>query len=251
MPPVRQYTEEVHQALSYWATWLPNVAIGVGDCGPIDGRVFRPEATLGDFGVKFSSKRGNKPLDLHHSSQGAVSYTLQLSAGNQTIPQIPQGTAGIEISFSKQDAVVLVVREAYEHRIANINTLRKDLFDRQASGDFPTDYAVVTHAVVAESTTVLLSSAHTAKFAASAKADFKAGLVDIANAELGLSRVAGSNLETEIVAKDGLTPLFKLVGFKRNGWFWGSRRFEDLGFDDDVGGMDLGSVEPSDTDPEE
>ena len=179
-----------------------------------------------------------------------MAYTLQLSAGNQTIPQIPQGTAGIELSFNKQDAVVLIVRKGYAHRIANIHTLRTELFEREASGEFPRDYAVVTSVVAAGSSTVLLSSARDAKFAASAKADLKAGLVDLANAQLGFSRVAASNLETEIVASKGLTPLFKLVGFKRGGWFWGSQRFVDLGFDDDAEALDLGTIEPSETDPE-
>jgi len=249
--PVRQYTDEIHEALSYWATWLPGASIEVGDCGPVRDRVFKPEESLADYGIEFAVKAPGQPIDLQHASQGAVSYTLQLSGGNHTIPQIPPGKAGIELSFSREHAVAIVVRNAHEHRIERIGTLRRQLLDAVTRGDFPPEYAVVTHVVVAGSATVLISSAANAKFCASAEVDLKAGLLDLANAGLNLTRVAADKLQTEIVADEGLTPLFKLVGFKKNGLFWGSPRVEDLGYEDDSTPEDLGEIRPGDTDPAE
>jgi hypothetical protein len=249
--PVRQYTDEIHDEFSYWATWLPTSQLKLGDCGPVHDRVFSPESTLDALGVTFTATNKSGPLDFQHTSQNGVEYTFQLASANQTIPQIPQGKAGVEVSFSKESGIVFVVREGYERRIEDLASLAHTLMDLVMGGDLPREYAVVTHVIDAASATVLISSGSDAKFVASAEADLKAGLLDLANAKANFSRVAAKNLQTELVAADGLTPLFKLFGFKKNGWFWGSPKVAALGFDDDADPGDLAEIEPTETDSEE
>jgi hypothetical protein len=250
-PPVRRYTDELHDDFSYWGTWLPSSRLRVGDCGPVRDRVFSPETTLDRFGIAFEMSRGDKRLDLEHRSQTGVEYRIQASGGNQIIPQIPPGKAGIEISFGQKGGVAFALRGGYENRIDDIHALSAPLMDRIGTGDFPREYAVVTHVVEAESLSVLISGSQNASFVASAKVDLKAGLLDLANAGAGFSRVSGSGVEIEILAERGATPLFKLVGFKKGGWFWGSSRIESLGFEEDEDPGDLDTVDPADTDDEE
>ena len=80
--------------------------------------------------------------------------------------------------------------------------------------------------------------------------DFKAGLLDLANASLSFSRVSSKNMETELIADQGATPLFKLAGFKKGGWFWGSPKVAPLGFDTDDDPGELDELELLETDPE-
>jgi hypothetical protein len=244
-----QYTDEIHQALKYWATWLPGTPLKLGDCGPVDGRVFTPEASLSDFGITFDVTRDTTGTDLQHASEGAVNYRVQLSGGTQLIPNVPQGSAGLEVTFAGERAVVFVVRDGLIDRIANVHALTGTLLSAIRSGDFPREYAVVTQLVTAGVATVLISNGNEAGFSVTAKADFTAGLLDLASAQAGLTRVSSHRIQTEVLAERGITPLFKLVGFKRQGVFWGRReKVAALGFGDgpDVG--DLSELAPADTD---
>ena len=156
------------------------------------------------------------------------------------IPQIPQGNAGVQVDFGGTGGVVLVVREGREQRIENLDAVGAELLRLIREGRVAREYALVTHVVEATSMTALISSSGESSFVASAEADLTAGLLDLANLSGGLTRVSSSNLEVELVAQAHATPLCKLSGFKRRGWYRGTPRVMPLGFDseDDPGSLD-------------
>lgn len=249
--PIRQYTTEIHDALGYWATWLPGNPLELGQCGPIRHRVFDPQDSLANFKIEFETEKGGEPSNIQYVSEGGVSYTVQAAADNQRIPEIPQGKAGIKLRFSRDNAIVFVATQARHHRIAGTNRLAKTIYDRISVGEFPPQYAVVTEVVVADSGTIVISSGSGAELAMSAEADLTAGLLDLASGGLGFSRVSSQDLRTEIIAKESLTPLFKLVGLKRNGRFiWSKEDVSRLGFEDiDRDSLDFGELEFAHVDP--
>ena len=234
---VRSYTNEIHGQFSYWATWLPASRVRLGDIGPVRDRVFSPQTNLADLGVSFETTRRTEGLNLQYATQNGVQVTFQSAAASQTIPQIPQGKAGIEVAFAKTSGIVFVLKDGHERRIRDLDAIARKLVQLIQQGDVYREYALVTHVVDAAAATVLISGSSEAKFVTSAEADFKAGLLDLANASAQLSRVSSKNMETEVVADQGATPLFKLAGFKKAGWFWGSPRVTPLGFgsDDEIG----------------
>jgi hypothetical protein len=247
---VRRYTDEIHSQFAYWAMWLPSSRVQLGDVGPVHNRVFSPQTSLTDLGVSFQTTRRTEMLNLQYATQSGVQMTFQSAVGNQAIPQIPQGKAGIEVAFGTTGGVVFVVKDGRERRIHDLDTIGRTLLELIQRGDIPREYALVTHVVEAVAATVLISSSSHAKFVVSADADFKTGLLDLANASLGLSRVSSKNMETELVADKGATPLFKLSGFKKNGWFWGSPTVAQLGFDSDDDPGELSELGLAETDPE-
>ena len=248
--PVRRYTDEIHGQFSYWATWLPTSRVRLGDLGPVQNRVFSPQANLEELGVSFETTRRTDVLNLQHATQNGVQITFQSAAANQTIPQIPQGKAGVEVAFAKTSGIVFVVRDGRERRIRNLDAIGQRLLELIQRGDVAREYALVTHVIDAAAATVLISSSNEAKFVTSADMDLKAGLLDLANASMNFSRVSSKNMETELVADQGATPLFKLAGFKKSGWFWGSPKVAPLGFDTDDDPGELDQLELAETDPE-
>jgi hypothetical protein len=250
MPQVaHQYTSEIHDELGYWATWLPSKQLHLGDCGRIRDREFTVEATLADFGIDFESVSDTNVASIQHATHGGVDWHVEAKGDNKSIPQIPQGSAGFIVDLSKGKALVLVVSGAVEERIADVPSIQKKLDELAASGDFDRELAVITHLVKADRATVLIASDSSGQIALSAEVDLTAGLLDLANANAGLSRVASSGLETEIVAEQGLTPLFKLMGFRRRGLFLGRRKESGrLYHEGEAGPVSLSEIAPGDTD---
>jgi hypothetical protein len=249
--PVRQYTDEIHDALGYWATWLPGNRLELGQCGPVSQRVFDPQSSLANFNIEFEVAPDSDPSDIQYQSKGAVQYTLQAAADTQQIQGIPQGTAGIKLNFNRENAVVLVAKQARQRRMADTNSLIGTLNENILTGEFPVNFAVVTDVVVADSGSIIISSSRDAEMSVTAKADFSAGLLDLASASLGLERKSSRDLQTEILAQTSLTPLFKLVGLKRNGRFGlGKKKVDRLRFEDSED-LEVGLIDPGDVDDEE
>jgi len=250
-PVVHRYTDEIHEQLGYWATWLPGKRIRLGDCGPIRDREFKVERNLKDFGIPFKKAPSGAPgNNIVHSSAAGVEWEFQAAGGVAHIEGVPPGKAGVAVRFSRANAIVLVVHEPRESQIADIYALREALLERTLDGEFPESYAVVTSVVDAGSTTVLISNSGEGLFSASAEADLAAGPVDLANAKLALQRVSWRGLETEVVAEHGLTPLFQLAGFKKGGRFRGKPDFKGLAFEEDPEPGTLAELAPGDTDPD-
>lgn len=207
-----RYVREMHSSLDYWATWAPGVEIKLGDCGRInDDWSFQPERNVKAFGIDFGVDAAPATAPWNHTSDKSMSVNFQFQAGAQVIPQIPQGTAGIQIKFSRKNAIVFAAVGGRNSRIADIYELKRRVLDLARKGEFPDDFVVVTELVMAESATVLLSESDNAEFVASASADFKAGIVDIGNSSLNIATQFTSNVRTEIVAQNHVTPLFRAV----------------------------------------
>lgn len=245
--PVHRYTEEVHGQFSYWATWLPTSRIRLGDLGLIQNRVFDPQTSLTALGVPFEVTDGSDSLNLQYATRNGVETTFQASASNQLIPQVPQGKAGVEVAFTTSNGLVFVVKDGRETRIADLDGINRELLKLIERGDVAREYALVTHVVEATAVTVLISSSSDAKLVVSADVDLNAGLLDLASVGVGLSRVSSKDMQTELVAAQGATPLFKLAGYKKGGWFWGSSKVAPLGFDADGDPGQLDELEPADT----
>ncbi len=248
--PVRRYTSEIHDHFSYWATWLPTSQIQLGDLGIVQDRIFSPQTSLAELDVSFDATRGTEVLNLQHATNNGVRITFQSAAANQTIPQIPQGRAGVEVTFAKTGGVVFVVKDGRERRIRNLDAIAQKLLELIQRGYVDREYALVTHVVQAAAATILISSSSNAKFVTSADMDLNAGLLDLANANLTFSRISSKDLQTELVANQGATPLFKLAGFKKAGLFWGSPKVAPLGFDADDDPGELDELGPIETDPD-
>jgi hypothetical protein len=234
--PYERYVREIHSALHYWATWAPAKEIRLGQCGPIEDWVFNPERSVEDFGIEFEVDKGRATSPWNHTSEGATKVVFQVQGEAQEIPEIPAGMAGIKIGFERKDAVVFVAVDGREDRVRDILQLKRQVIAKAASREFPEDYVVVTNLVTAASATALISESGNASFVASAEADFKAGIVDLGNASLGIRTRVTENVRTELLARTHVTPLFNAFRLKANWW---NDYSADKLWDDGMGEDDL------------
>lgn len=223
-----QYTKEIFRERRYWATWEPNVHLALGTCGPVVKGIFRPEGQLKDYGIAFNEDRDPTVSDVDYSSRKGLQTTFQASAGANAIPNIPQGTAGMQIKFLREEATVVATKGCRENRIGDQNMLRRQLLQSATEpGGIPEDWFIVTHIVECETASVIIAEGSGAVFEISGNADFAAGVVDLANASLGLAVQANRNIGYKLIAKESATPLFRGLRLKRT--FWGNQKLETLG----------------------
>src|SRR4051812_42127538 len=250
MSLAEQYVDGVREELKYWATWGPGTHLSLGDCGPVVDGVFRREANVRDWDIDFDDTASPSNEDWSFNSDKNAEVTFQAQAENQKIPEIPQGTAGISIKFKNDQAAVLAIKGSNQGSIDNVHRLKQQVLAKgkeDGPDAFPENFAVITDLVTADATTVLVEHASGGEYVASAKADLKAGLVDLANASLGLSVAHSKNVKTELEATANATPLFRGFRLKRSWWIWLQTKpleavrgeaEEELPFDDDPRGTD-------------
>ncbi len=249
MSVAERYTKEIHEGLKYWAAWSPGVLLQLGDCGPVWDFVFHRERNIRDYGVDFSELPGRATEEWNYTSSKAVSWDVQAQADTQNIiPQVPQGQAGIRVSFTRENALVFVAPGGVQSSVADITKLKQDLIDKAldyGSPDlYPRDFAVITDLVKVQSATALISEGAAAEFVASATADLTAGLVSLGDVKLGIARKSAKSVNALLVARENVTPLFR--GFKlKRGW-WDSLKAVDLEtVRDDESALPFVDIEPA------
>ena len=228
----QQYTDEIYNECQYWGIWQPSVHIELGACGPVEDRVFRPQGRLRDYDIQFEVTEDPTPADTDYSSTDGLDIVFKAKGETKDVPDIPAGKAGVHIGFNRTEAVVIATKGARQPRISDQEKLRRDLLKSVVSpdGGIPERWFVVTDLVQCDFASVIVARGSKAAFAVSAEADFQAGLVDIANAELDLSVRKESNVGFKMLAQQGATPLFRGMRLKRT--FLGDLEVENLGPDD-------------------
>jgi endonuclease G len=232
--PQQQYTSDLKKKFGYYATWNPGLTLKLGDIGIIKSNVFRKIGELQKLGIEFSVELDTTPTDLKYSSKGSVSLTTKLS-GAATMPgsSLGQLDAGILVEFTKENAILFQANNTLTHLINDTIHLGEAVLELFKAGKWDKNWVVITELVVAPSATILISNASGAKIELKANAQVNAPALDIANAKLQLSTQFSRAMETEIISKEGLTPLFNVMGIKTS--LFSSPDFKAMG----ITGIDL------------
>jgi endonuclease G len=213
--PAYQYTGEMKKKFGYYATWNPGMPLALGDVGVVKDNIFRKITDLSRFGIRVEQTDDITRTDLKYSSKGSVTVLTKLS-GNASIPgsSLSQADAGVVVEFSKENSVFFQANGTLTKMIADSVSIGNTVLDLFRSGKWDKNWVVITDLVTAESATILISNAAGAKIELKVNANVDAPSIDIANGELKFSTQFSRSMETEIVAKEGLTPLFRLMGIK-------------------------------------
>ena len=210
MATSRKYTRELRKQFGYFATWLPGTPIALGDIGVMKKNVFTKIANLEDFGISFVEEPDLDRSDIEHSSSGAVSVTTKASGNlSPAGSQVAEADAGIIVEFSKKNAILFKATGPLSPSIKDQITLGKQILELYRQGRWDKDWTVVTEVVTARSATIIISISAGGKIELKAKGDLGIAQLDIADAYLELGVNYSKDLSTTIIAKEGLTPLFK------------------------------------------
>jgi hypothetical protein len=211
----KQYTKEINGATNYSATWLPNVIVSPGDVGRITDYQYQPLTTLKDLNIQFDVVPGSVQADFDYSSTDSVSVHIK-AAGQAPLTgsSIAKADAGINIKFSRDNAVVFRISRGKSTRIKDPNSLAKEILSRYDKGNWKKDMVVVMEVVSAASATIVISKGNNAEIDLLAHGKIGSSKLDLADLEANFQVLKESNISTKIIASKALTPLFKPSGIK-------------------------------------
>src|SRR5215472_10854163 len=159
----KQYAREMNEKFGYFATWLPNVRLKLGDIGIIREQVFEPVSSLEQLGIAFAIDRDRQAADLDYTSSDAVSIEAKASATAHDPAATPATADGsISISFSRAEAVVFQASGCVTSRIADVKSLGEEILSRYHRDAWDPDHVVVTDLITAAGGTILISNGQNA-----------------------------------------------------------------------------------------
>ena len=214
--PQKQYTKEMKSHFGYYAAWTPGSPRELGHIGVLDGNVFTHVSDLQSrLGAMPATTQDPTTEDLDYQSSGSVTTTAKLSgAATPTGSILTQLDAGIIVEFSRQNATLFRALNCTTTYIADTISLGQQVLDLYRAGKWNKQWVIITELVVAESATILISESRSAKIELKATANLDAPQLDIADAKFNFAHQFVQGMDTRIIAKNGLTPLFKVMGIK-------------------------------------
>jgi len=220
MRPInKQYIKEMKNKYGgYHATWAPGVPLQVGDIGDFDkDGVFQKLANLKNRKIDFEVLIDEKSDQFDYTSQNSVSVKTKLAgeiAPNSVLKDID---AGVIVEFSKGSSVLFKAKDVKYHSIEDVIQLEEDVIELYNKGKWKKEWCVITELAVAESATIIIANGSSSKIELKANANIGASKIDIADASLDFSIQSAKDMNTTIIAQEGLTPLFKVRKLKFTG----------------------------------
>ena len=216
------YAEDVYKGLGYRPTWLPGTPINLGNIGVIEDGIFRPITDLAQLGIHFDVIVDTNQDAIDYSSTNGVSMSFK--AGGETngkFKAITRAEAGVLIEFSRKGAVVLQLRDVSFNRIADQHALSKAMLSSIAianeSNQWQRNWVVITEVARASRATIVVSGSGKSRLELKASGStVPASLADVSAA---LSVAMESEISIKVIAKEGLTPLYRGLRVKRD-FFW-------------------------------
>jgi hypothetical protein len=200
--PAEKYLKGMRTKFGYFATWLPNEHVDVGDVGILRGSFFIRVTSLSQRGIESKVRKGSKPI-----------------AG-------PAPKVGMSIDFSGREAFAFKATQCYVDSLEDVTQIERAIIEKFKEADWLAEWHVVTRSVRASTATILVSHGDQAKLELSSEGKLQ-GLGDIGVlAGVEVAREEGSI--TKLLGVQGLTPLFQL-GVLKSKFFTGGRSLTILG----------------------
>jgi hypothetical protein len=226
----RQYTTELGKQFNFNANWTPGVPLALGDIGAINSEnVFVRATRLENFGISFAKAPVNEAVETYeYATSNAVEIGLKLAAKPSPLtPNLPLDAVGLGIKFTQENATVFRAEGATHSGIDNEPTLAEEVVSLIRAGDWDRDWCIITHLVHAKATTALVAKSSEAAMEFKLSAGITAGGLDLLSADAGLKEFSKRNMELNVVAEAGMTPLFRAKKVRRKYWLVGKYKLRE------------------------
>lgn len=226
--PQYQYTKELYERFGYVATWTPATPVRLGDVGEMDGNVFRYVSNLKEMGIPFKVRPAKNKEDLIYTSKSGVNLNFK-AAGSPIVEgsSLLVQKAGATIDFHNGAGVVFVAKDCVSPSIEDQISLGEELIRRYNLGKWNSKYFVVTEVKQADSMSAFISESAGGKIELIAENSLQLGALSLADLNANFSVGTSNDINTQIIAKDKLTPLFRVKKVKAS--FWSGTSFETKG----------------------
>jgi hypothetical protein len=217
--PQYQYTKELYERFGYLASWTPATPVGIGDVGEMDGNVFRRVSSLKEMSVPFAVRQAQNKEDLIYTSESGVNLSFK-AAGSPVVggSSLLVQKAGATIDFQKGAGVVFIAKGCLSPSIEDQISLGKELIRRYNVGEWEAKYVVVTEIKKADAMSTFISESSGGKIELIAENSLQLGTLSLADLNVNFSVGTSSGINTQIIAKDKLTPLFRVRQVKVSFW---------------------------------
>jgi len=241
LKPSDLYVQGIYDRFSYFATWLPNTTIVLGDVGMKQGRYFQRVTSLEELKIPFKVRSGTVPIDFTYASQASINIQAEASGevGMGVSPSLAK--AGLSIEFAQEGAFLFQAVKCLVDEIEDKAALGRIIIDSYRAGTWDNNWAVIDTVVKAGSAIILISNSVNAQVELSAKATLLPGILADPNAGLAIRSQRGDI--TELLAKKGLTPLFRLSQVKNSIFALFKKEKITFGGKSSTGIADLSEVE--------
>jgi hypothetical protein len=209
-----RYTKQLYARWRYFATWLPNAPIAVGDVGIVEGKLFQRVTSLKELGIPATVGPSGAPANYQHSSAGQV----EVSAGGSADLAAAGGTAApsatLSIRFKRAGATLFQAVDCVEESLSDLPGLERHLRESKQAGAWRAEYVVVHKLIRSGPAAIFVSEESDATVELRSSGGLEAGTLSVAHAAGALTVVRKSGEVTAVMASVGLTPLFGLGGLR-------------------------------------
>lgn len=218
MDPITFYLKDVNKkSHGYRPTWLPNLPIHLGDVGVLENNVFRKKGTLKSLGIDFNSVHSDSNNSIDLSSEKGVTIITKI-AGKVEPKAVSLGVAdaGFIVEFNNKNSYIFKIRGSRTSIIQNLGEVEAEVLNRYESDNWDSNLVIISEIVEAKSATILLSGHAKSKIELKVEGNVKVATMDIADAGLNLKFETGQALAAKIIGEQGIMPLYRVIGVKKN-----------------------------------
>jgi len=219
MASYKNYIKEISSKFGYHPTWEPNTKLNVGDIGVLQDGVFHYIDNISSLGYD------EMESDTNHSETAVLEYSSSTCrerkiegqadiAGAAATPI--DANADFLISFDAEGSVYFKAQDIKTHKIKHQIILMAFILDQYKKDVWKDDWTIITELKEAASAIILYSNSKDANITLNAKANAGMAKIDLADSSAGVKVVNSKDLGIKIIADNPVTPLFKLMGIKKN-----------------------------------
>jgi hypothetical protein len=210
--PTRIYVKSMAKKFRHFATWLPGEPLRLGDYGILEDKyMFRRVGNIKSFNIEYKKRHNSSLNTIHHSSKKGIEVSFQQSAD---ILDTEALYTKVIYKFNRSGAFVFNANNVNFISIEEQSDLSKPIVKLLEARRWDRNFKVITGLAEAETVTILIADSKSSVFEVKASGDI-ASEFDIANANIGLSISYEKEMNTIILAKNHLNPLFRLSGIKK------------------------------------
>jgi len=219
--PAELYVKGIKKKFrNYFAAWLPNEPLKLGDVGILEENFFTRITSLQELGISFQEREDPDSSPIDFVSESGVSFAFK-SAGetNPNLPGIPEAKAGIGIEFSQEGTFVVKAEQSFEPSIENIAGVQKEVLEAFKEGKWEKRWAIIVRIVKTPVASILISTSSQSKIELSVESDITKGTIDLGNANIEFIAKTQKGGIFKSIGATNITPFFQLARIKRRWWF--------------------------------
>lgn len=207
------YMKGIYDRFRYFATWLPNTPLALGDIGIRRGRNISRLTTLRDLGLAFQTRSGSCPIDFSYIYESRLERSATGQGATELGGAVTPPEGQITIQFNRSGSFLFEAKDCLVEEIENKYLLGQALIDRHRRGEWQAEWVVVDTVVRAATTTVLVANSQEASIELGGSVDL--ARLNLASAEARLHVRSKTGEITHILAERDLMPLFKVSRIRR------------------------------------